>query len=147
MFFTFCFLSILVIVIINTVVDPGNIYFRNLKPKLYDTYIEELISSEYGLRQIGWNERQTKVALAKKAGQYDCVFIGSSRVANISSHRYPKIFSSHCESLINLSVSGGSLEDMIIFSDIIKSNKQYPKTIFVGIDPWLPKFLVMEGGV
>ncbi len=59
---------------------------------------------------------------------------------SVSIQKIPEIFSSYCDGLINIGVSGGTLEDIIIFTDVIQSKKQYPKRIVVGVDYWMAKF-------
>lgn len=57
------------------------------------------------------------------------VVVGSSRVMQIGEHNYP-------DKIINLSVSGSSIEDDIAIADMA-SKKFNPSTIFIGVDPWL----------
>ncbi|MBU3601786.1 acyltransferase [Polynucleobacter sp. AM-25C3] len=59
----------------------------------------------------------------------DSVVLGSSRVMQIGEHNYR-------DKIINLGVSGSSIEDDIAIADMaIKKFK--PSTIFIGADPWL----------
>jgi hypothetical protein len=59
----------------------------------------------------------------------DSVVLGSSRVMQIGEHNYKN-------KIINLSVSGASIEDDIAIADMAIKKFQ-PSTIFIGVDPWL----------
>lgn len=59
----------------------------------------------------------------------DSVVLGSSRVMQIGEHNY-------IDKIINLSVSGASIEDDIAIADMAIKKFQ-PSTIFIGADPWL----------
>ena len=61
--------------------------------------------------------------------QVDYLFIGSSRIMQVSSETIGK-------PILNLSVSGASIEDLIIFS-LEGVTKVGAKNIFLGVDPWL----------
>jgi len=57
------------------------------------------------------------------------VVIGSSRIMQIGEKNYS-------DKIINLGVSGSSIEDHIAIADMA-SKKFNPSTIFIGVDPWL----------
>lgn len=59
----------------------------------------------------------------------DSVVLGSSRVMQIGEHNYR-------DKIINLGVSGSSIEDDIAIADMAVKKFQ-PSTIFIGADPWL----------
>ena len=42
----------------------------------------------------------------------------------------------YCETVMNLGVSGGGLEDLVIFIYVMASEHQLPHTLFISIDPW-----------
>jgi len=132
---------ILLIMIINIFVDIGNIYLRKIvtEPKV-DEYIKTLLTSKNGLLREGWNERLIKTNLAKEAGHMECVILGSSHIMQISNIRNIGNIQKQCKSLLNLGVSGGSLEDIFVFSYFIFTNSKLPKKIFIDIDPWTLKF-------
>ncbi len=139
--FIIIFLLLFTIAGINFTVDPGNIYLKKyISEYKIKKYILELYKSKYGLVQSGWNERVVKIELSKNLYNADCVILGSSHIMQISSVRNTGNIKSQCNNLINLGVSGGSFEDLFIFSYKILNNKQLPKQIFIGIDPWTFKF-------
>jgi hypothetical protein len=140
---SFLFISIIFIIIasINFIVDPGNIYLnKSLAEKQVHLLSNTLFKSKYGIISNGWNERLVKISLANRSGKFDCIVIGSSRVLQISSIRNTGNIDKQCENLLNLGVSGGSLEDIAIFTNIILSSPNLPNKVFIGIDPWTIKF-------
>lgn len=128
---------------INFIIDPGEIYIKKiLGDKQGNKFASKLFNSKYGIVQTGWNERLIKTRLAKKAGDFTCIILGSSHIMQISSVRNTGHIKTKCGNILNLGVSGGTLEDIAIFSYLILTNKQLPKQIFIGIDPWTLKFEV-----
>lgn len=130
-----------VIISINLFVDPGKIYLKKIvtEQKAND-YIKKLLDTKNGLVRDGWNERLIKTTLAKEAGDFECVVLGSSHIIQISSIRKIGNIQTQCGNLLNLGVSGGSLEDIFVFSYLIFKNNKLPKKVFIDIDPWTLKF-------
>jgi len=125
---------------ISFIVDPGEIYLKKILTDMKSAeFSNKLFSSKYGVVQTG-NERQIKTTLAKESGNFDCVILGSSHVMQISSVRNSGNIKNQCKKLLNLGVSGGSIEDISIFSYLILNNIKLPKKIFIAIDPWTLKF-------
>lgn len=124
----------------NFVVDPGKIYLNKILAERSSTKLADaILNSKNGIIQTGWNERLVKTSLAKKAYRADCVIIGSSHIMQISTIRNGSI-KDKCKNIINLGVSGGSLEDIAVFSYLILNNIFYPDTIFISIEPWVLKY-------
>lgn len=123
----------------NYIIDPANVYGstedEDNSPNAYAT---RLIQSEHGLLwpNDSWSEREIKQNLASKITNADCAIIGSSRVMQISSRLEAPCFSELTNSIINLGVSGGTLEDYMALSWELLQNPQRPKQIIFGIDPW-----------
>ncbi|MFK5976303.1 MAG: hypothetical protein QM493_07340 [Sulfurovum sp.] len=131
----------IIIATINLVVDPGKIYFKNvIADNKSSDFLDKLINSKYGIIQNGWNERLIKTILAKSASRYDCVVLGSSHIMQLSRVRNTGNIQKQCKNLLNLGVSGGSIEDISIFSYLILNNIKLPNKVFIGIDPWTLKF-------
>jgi hypothetical protein len=127
---------------LNFFVDPANIYReRHVTPQ---SYADALIRSEHGLyfREGTVDERLLAKALASKSFRADCVVIGSSHVTQISSERKSKIFQNICGSILNLGVSGGSIEDHFILSYLALQHRQKgrPSKVIFGVDPWTLAF-------
>nr|WP_272867689.1 acyltransferase [Crenothrix polyspora] len=59
----------------------------------------------------------------------DVIVLGSSRIMQIGEHNY-------ASKVINLGVSGSSIEDDIAIADLA-TKKFQPSTIVIGLDPWL----------
>lgn len=126
--------------VVNFVVDPGYVYLKKYYNTKTDEYVKKIFMSKQGLVSEGWNERVVKTAMAKYAGDFDCILLGSSHIMQVSSVRKTGDIQKVCTKLLNLGVSGGSFEDMAVFTNIILENKEKPKQVFLDIDPWTLKF-------
>ena len=137
-----CSFGLIVVATINYTVNPGKIYppllisdsYNKLSPK---QIIKQLVQSDHGIivKNDTWNERDLKHALALRPTTAQCAVIGSSHIMQISSTRKERSLSDNCPSLINLGVSGASLEDYLALSETILRNEKPPKVIVFGIDP------------
>ncbi len=125
---------------VNYVVDPGFVYSKNDSEVSPDEYAKKLQVSKNGLIAEGWNERDVKLSLAKFSGNYDCIVMGSSHIMQISGVQNTGNITAICPKILNLGVSGGSLEDLFVFSNVILNNKNKPKQVFINIVPWLFKY-------
>ncbi len=142
--FLFVVFLLTVVAMTNFIVDPAQVYpklFPSNEPIL-NNFSKELSLSKYGIlnKYNNLNERDRKKALAMFSEDVDCAIIGSSHVMQISSFREDKALTKHCKSIINLGVSGGTLEDYFAFSNMLLENKNDVDTIVFGIDPWSLKF-------
>ncbi len=132
------FLFLLIIGCFNYVVDPTGVYSSR---SAHEPFTEKLFSSKYGLVVSGLSKRSVKFRLAQSdLSDFGCVVLGSSHVMQISSVRNTGGIESKCGRLLNLGVSGGSIEDVAIFSYGIIRNKNKPKSVLIGVDPWTLKF-------
>jgi len=137
----------MLIATINLTVDPEKIYasfFYINKNRLYLDYAENIEKSKYGLFNEG-NElrgRYGKRALAIYSKQKQCAVIGSSHIQEVSSYRNRsvKTLPDYCSSLMNLGVSGGTLEDYMAISNMLLERNNKFKTVVFGIDPWALNF-------
>ena len=136
-------ISVLVVTAtLNFAVDPANIYREGVvNPK---SYAKALVNSDYGLWDMaGTNDERL---LAKEMSFYsnraDCVIIGSSHVMQIGNGRAPRPLQDNCRSILNLGVSGGSIQDHITLTYLaIKySQSEHPRRIILGVDPWIFSF-------
>ncbi len=148
------FNTLILFSIINFFVDPEQVYpklFSNNNPVLkkfsnnnpvLKIFSKELTSSKYGIinKFSKLNERDRKKGLAMFSEDADCAIIGSSHVMQISSFSEDKSLTEYCKSIINLGVSGGTLEDYFAFSNMLLKNKNTIGTIVFGVDPWSLKF-------
>ena len=132
-------LLLILVASLNYFTDPGSVYHGDRLNS--ETFSIALINSKHGLwwPKSSWEERSLKKALAKQAYQADCVVIGSSHAMEISSHRENKSLTDNCLSLLNLSVSGASIEDHITLTYLALQNVK-PKKLILGIDPWTMAF-------
>ena len=142
-----CSFGLIVVATINYTVNPGKIYppllisdsYNKLSPK---QIVKQLVQSDHGIivKNDTWNERDLKHALALRPTTAQCAVIGSSRIMQISSVRKERLLSDNCPSLINLGVSGASLEGYLSLSETLLRNEKPPKVIVFGIDPWSLNF-------
>lgn len=138
--FAIVFLGIFCVASFNFIIDPGKIYLNKIISSKNITNISEILTnSKYGINADNLNERLVKTDIAKNANS-KCAVIGSSHVMQISSIRETGNIGKQCENLINLGVSGGCLEDIAIMSYFLSKNKNRPKIIIIGVDPWGLKF-------
>ena len=122
---------------LNVVVDPAGIYHEGrINP---DGFAAALMKSPQGLwlPDDSMDERLLAKALSKYAGSKDCIVIGSSHVMQISSARKHKSLTECCQSILNLGVSGASIEDHITLAYLALQAPSKPKRIIFGVDPWL----------
>ncbi len=134
-FFLIVGFSLSLIATLNYFIDPGRIYYlKNSGGKVFEVFNK----SKYGISWTG-NERYLATLLAQKSKPKDCIAIGSSHIMQLSIIRGPNI-NRLCKSFLNLGVSGGSIEDLFIFYEILDKNKKLPKKLLLGIDPWTLKW-------
>jgi len=141
LFLTSVFL--LIVASVSYIIDPSNIYHSSYKnhnsPSMYVT---RLLKSRNGLLwpKHSWNQRDLVSSLAQKDVAVDCAVIGSSHVMQVSSVRKNASIRNLCSTIINLGVSGGTLEDYLALSYMLSNKKQKPGTIVFGVDPWALDF-------
>lgn len=134
-------LIIFTIASINFIIDPGEIYLKKILATYKSAkFSNQLFNSKNGIIQQGWNERLIKTTLAKASSDFDCIILGSSHIVQISSVRNTGNIRKQCPKLLNLGVSGASLEDISIFSYLVLNNTKLPKKVFINITPWTLKF-------
>jgi hypothetical protein len=140
-FFASTFFVLGLVAAMNYIVDPANIYHQNITPA---SYADALVSSRYGLydKEGTVDERLLAKALALKLSDVDCIVVGSSRVMQISSKRELKTLPDLCDSILNLGVSSGVIEDHITMTYFAINKKQndLPNKIILGVDPWIFAF-------
>lgn len=136
-------LCLVLVASINYTIDPAGVYHNSIKSNNTTlTYVSKLINSQYGLiqPQNSWKEREIKRSLANQSEGVDCAIIGSSHVMQIRSYGKNRSLTTLCGSLINLGVSGGTLEDYLALSFELTKTAQTTETIVFGIDPWSLNF-------
>lgn len=123
---------------INFIVDPANIYREGRVTPI--SYSEALVHSKRGLysKDGMFDERLLAKALASKSFNADCIVVGSSHVMQISSERKSKALENICDSILNLGVSGGAIEDHLTLTYLAlqKRKNGRPNKMILGIDPW-----------
>jgi hypothetical protein len=88
------------------------------------------LSSAAAVYSSNMDERQfIKFRIQFESLNPNAIVLGSSRIMQIGELNYNN-------KIINLGVSGASIEDDIAIADIA-TKKFKPSTIFIGLDPWL----------
>lgn len=91
-----------------------------------------LLSGENVTNISNYDERKLQKEIIENIQKTpNIVILGSSRTMLINNEYFPDKF------LVNNSVSGASLEDLISIYQIYKSNDMIPEKVIIGIDPWL----------
>ena len=151
-FLIFLILSLIVLSIISLInlnVDPENIYQKKLKffiPKAKKEKTSEIIAELrlkkkfLIIKQKTWNEREFTNILLNYTKDIDCIVLGSSQVKTISVQQEPKSLANMCSSLINLGLSGASIEDYFSIFNKIRLKNIKNKKIIIGIHPWTLNF-------
>jgi len=81
---------------------------------------------------INWDERTFKISQLALQKTPDVIVLGNSHAAMISTDMFP-----HQTTLFNMSISGASLEDLLIMWQVVKVSNRIPKRIVLEIDPWM----------
>jgi hypothetical protein len=123
------------VVMLNAAVDPGAIVHRDEGGAT--RYADALIASKYGLwwPEGSYDDRGIKRGLARDAGRFDCVVIGSSHAMQVSGLAHPPALSGTCASILNLAVSGAGLEDQLTLAYLALSDGK-PAKMILAVDPW-----------
>lgn len=94
----------------------------------YEKDLAKKLSSSKAITTTNMDERKfTKYRIEYYSGKPDILVLGSSRTMQVSSTS---------GNVLNLSVSGASVEDQIAFT-VLALKKIKPKTIYLSADPWL----------
>lgn len=119
----------------NFLVDPANVF--RVDPLGPDRYALELIKSPSGLYwpENSYDDRRIKKALTRHASQFDCVVIGSSHIMQVGSGRKAGQLAADCRRILNLGVSGATLEDYFVLSYLVLRNAR-PSKLILGTPPW-----------
>jgi hypothetical protein len=121
---------IIAIPYINYKVDPAKVY----QSKSYEKGMALILASGRNVANAGnnYDERLLKKYLIESvASAPDVGVIGSSRSMQVSSTSF------NGADLINASVSGASVEDFLGLLYVFSHNGKLPKTVVLGLDPWL----------
>ena len=132
-------LALFLVSAINFIVDPLQIYpsvFSYNKKITYESLAKKILTSKYGvIDPKNYNEFKLKESLLKYSNITDCAIIGSSRAMQISSFRENSSLNKTCPSIINLAISGASLQEYIDLSKILTTSAHIKTIVFV-LDPW-----------
>jgi peptidoglycan/LPS O-acetylase OafA/YrhL len=107
-----------------------SIYIFKIMPFSFEDDLAKNLSKDNVIYSTNMDERKFIMSRIKyEEKRYNSLILGSSRVMQISEKFQHK-------SLINLGVSGASVEDIIAIGNMAIQRFR-PKIIYIGVDPWL----------
>lgn len=128
--FSIIFLFLATVLMINYYVDPGNQFFRS--QSLEVRIATKLLAQQEVMIHTNYNERALqKIMLESLTKCPEILVLGSSRVMQISAKEFAN------ENFYNAAVSSASLEDDIALYYIFQKKGWQPKTLVLGVDPWI----------
>jgi hypothetical protein len=129
-------LVLLLVVMLNWRIDPAGIFGQVEVNRQYAIALPKALqNSEYGIVIPNTVEdRVYKMEMARSTLPHDCVLIGSSHVMQMGSSQKHRSLPG-CKNILNLGVSGATLEDHITLA-WLSVRSQMPRKIFLGVDPW-----------
>jgi hypothetical protein len=121
-------LVLIVLVSVNYFGDAAKLFSSN-----YEKVIATILLNGKNVTNISnYDERRLQKELIENLKKTpDIVILGSSRTMLINNEYFIDQF------LLNNSVSGASIEDLISIYQIYKSKGMIPGKVIIGIDPWL----------
>jgi hypothetical protein len=124
----FSILIFLFLISVNYWGDSAKLFHTSYENKIADI----IFSNQNATNISNYNDRVFQKELINKLNSKpDILVIGSSRTMLINSTYFKN------EKVINNSVSGASIEDLIAIYQMFKNKNLLPKKIILGIDPWL----------
>ena len=141
-FFLLAFLIISFLCIVASIsyfADPDNIYHppSGEKSDFNSKYVEVLLKSENGILfpEGKMNFRDIKMEIARQKKGSDCVIYGSSHALQFNSLMTKKTLTDQCQSIMNLSLPGSTIEDFLSVTWTIINKLNPPKKIIFALGP------------
>jgi len=120
--------------IVSYVEDPGGVFSQNV----YENGVADILLSGHTVAHIeNYDDRLLQIDLiSKDQRQIDVIVLGSSRSMQI--HNSP-LFGDKFRGNIffNHAVTSSTLKDYIAILELYFKKDSYPKTIIIGVDPWV----------
>ena len=123
----------------NYIVDYQNFFSKKNIVKKELKNISNQINSNNFNNNKNYSHRDIKKALALFSKKDDCFILGSSQHITISSENLFNL-DFKCKNNTNLSLPGGSLEDILINTYFVSMRENKVKKIFLGIGPYTFKY-------
>lgn len=119
---------LILLILVNYIGDKGSLFQEN-----YEKEMVRIIASGQNVTKVShYNERIFhKELICSNHSQPNLVLLGSSRTMLINSESFPGY------TLLNNSVKGAVIQDIISYYQLYKDNNKLPKKIVIGIDPWI----------
>jgi hypothetical protein len=122
---------LLSISIFNYLVDPLSVFSQS-DNQSREYKLAELLTNHPNIISTNMDERkfiQARVNLESSQFDPNTIIVGSSRVMQLGNHLLDK-------NVLNLGVSGATIEDQVAILDIA-TKKFNPNTLIIGADPWV----------
>ena len=122
---------LLSISIFNYLVDPLSVFSQS-DNQSREYKLAELLTIHPNIISTNMDERkfiQARVNLESSQFDPNTIIVGSSRVMQLGNHLLDK-------NVLNLGVSGATIEDQVAILDIA-TKKFNPNTLIIGADPWV----------
>jgi hypothetical protein len=122
-----------IIVSINYLVDPANLFQAGRQIDSYEKGLAELLLARKNVANVSnYDERLLqKYYIHGMTRPKDVVVLGSSRSMSIHSSQFPG------QTFFNNGVSGATIEDYIAVTEMDLQQGLKPSTVIMGLDPWV----------
>lgn len=118
---------LIIIIIVNYFGDAGRIFTNEYEKKIATILLENKLATNID----NFDERLLQEELINRWNKpINTLILGSSRTMLLNKDNLKD------SSLLNNSVSGASLEDLIAIYQLHRNKKTLPKKVIIGIDPW-----------
>jgi len=114
---------------LNYAIDPAHIF----RLGSYEREVAKILSSDRHVANVtNYDDRLLQVYYTELVRvSKDIVVLGSSRSMQIGASLYPR------RSLFNHSVTSARIEDFLAIVEMLTQREILPKTIVIGVDPWI----------
>jgi len=121
-------IPIFIIATFNFLVDSAHLF----NSKGYINKIVNILKENKNvINAYNCDERLLQKGIIDSGIKVDIVVMGSSRSDQIREYFFPK------KKLMNLFVSGAVIQDYFALFNLLENNQSLPKTIIIGLDPWV----------
>ena len=124
----FLFLTLTILISVNYFGDSAKLFTENYEKKI----VNIILSNKNATNISNFDRRLVAREFVNRLNvSPDVLVIGSSRVMLINNSYFDD------KKLINNAVTGASVQDLIAIYQMHKANNTLPKTIILGVDPWI----------
>ena len=118
----------LIMIILNCLIDNANILSGGIEEKAANI----ILKGKNIANLIIYDERLFQKKIIQGGRNADLIILGSSRSMQMGSQNFSEELK-----VYNYSVSSAVLQDFFAIYHLLESSKNIPKTIIIGVDPWI----------